>query len=72
MNTTTASNNRFACCLGFMRPVLVLVAKRKWGEALSARREAMQQIQALLGGVVYNIYYLATMEQSTGPCVWVP
>ena len=48
---------------------LVSVVKRKWGEALSARREAMQQIQALLRGVVYNLYRLATTEQSIGPCV---
>ena len=38
---------------------LVSVVKRKWGEALSARREAMQCIQALLRGLVYNLYRLA-------------
>ena len=31
----------------------------------------MQQIQALLRGVVYNLYRLA-MEERVGPCVWVP
>ena len=48
---------------------LVSVVKRKWGGALSARREAMQQIQALLRGLVYNLYRLAGMEQRSGPCV---
>jgi hypothetical protein len=40
---------------------LVSVVKRKWGEALSARSEAMQRIQALLRGLVYNLYRLATL-----------
>ncbi len=31
------------------------VAKRKWGDALSARLEATQRTQALLRGVVYNL-----------------
>ena len=39
---------------------LVSVVKRKWGEALSARGETMQRIQALLRGLVYNLYRLST------------
>jgi hypothetical protein len=31
------------------------VAKRRWGDALSARLEATQRAQALLRGVVYNL-----------------
>ena len=34
------------------------VVKRKWGDALSARLEATQRVQALLRGVVYNLYRL--------------
>lgn len=37
---------------------LVSVVKRKWGEALAARLEAMQRLQALLRGLVYNRYRL--------------
>ena len=37
------------------------VTKRKWGEALSARREALQQRQALLRGVVYNLHRLVVL-----------
>lgn len=40
---------------------LVSVIKRKWGEALSARCERTQAIQALLHGLVYNLYRLATI-----------
>lgn len=32
------------------------VVKRKWGEALTARLPSMQQAQALLRGLVYNVY----------------
>ena len=38
---------------------LVSVVKRKWGEALSARLEAMQRTRALLRGLVYNLHRLA-------------
>ena len=31
------------------------VTKRRWGDALSARLEATQRVQALLRGVVYNL-----------------
>lgn len=41
---------------------LVSVVKRKWGEALSARREAMQQVQALLRSLVYNLYRLTVLH----------
>ena len=41
---------------------LVSVVKRKWGEALSARSEATQRIQALLRGLVYNLYRLALLH----------
>ena len=43
---------------------LVSVVKRRWGEALAARLEAMQQLQALLRGLVYNLYRLATFGQT--------
>ena len=35
------------------------VSKRKFGEGLSARRDETQHLQALLRGVVYNLYRLA-------------
>ncbi len=41
---------------------LMSVVKRKWGESLAARRPAMpraqQRAQALLRGLVYNVYRL--------------
>ena len=37
---------------------LMSVVKRKWGEALAARLPAMQERQALLRGLVYNLYRL--------------
>jgi hypothetical protein len=40
----------------------VSVVKRKWGEALSARSEATQRIQALLRGLVYNLYRLVLLH----------
>lgn len=40
---------------------LMSVLKRKWGECLSARGVAMQQLQALLRGVVYNLHRLAVL-----------
>lgn len=40
---------------------LMSVVKRKWGEALSARLPAMQESQALLRGLVYNLYRLVTL-----------
>jgi hypothetical protein len=40
----------------------VSVVKRKWGQALSARSEATQRIQALLRGLVYNLYRLALLH----------
>lgn len=35
--------------------------KRKWGECLSARDDFMQQLQALLRGVVYNLHRLTVL-----------
>lgn len=40
---------------------LMSVLKRKWGECLSARDAVMQQLQALLRGVVYNLYRLTML-----------
>ncbi len=40
---------------------LMAVVKRKWGEALSGRSEAMQRAQALLRGLVYNVYRLVVL-----------
>lgn len=40
---------------------LMSVLKRKWGESLSARRPATQQLQALLRGVVYNLHRLTVL-----------
>ena len=40
---------------------LMSVLKRKWGECLSARDDAMQQLQALLRGVVYNVHRLTVL-----------
>lgn len=40
---------------------LMSVVKRKWGEALSARLPAMQRAQALLRGLVYNLYRLVVL-----------
>lgn len=41
---------------------LMSVLKRKWGGALTARREAMQRVQALLHGLVYNLYRLVVLD----------
>lgn len=40
---------------------LMSVLKRKWGECLSAGRATMQQLQALLRGVVYNLHRLTVL-----------
>lgn len=40
---------------------LMSVIKRKWGECLSARDSAMQRLQALLRGVVYNLHRLTVL-----------
>ncbi len=40
---------------------LMSVIKRKWGECLSARVVPMQQLQALLRGVVYNLHRLTVL-----------
>ena len=37
------------------------VVKRKWGERLTARLPAMQEAQALLRGLVYNVYRLVLL-----------
>ncbi len=38
------------------------VAKRRWGEALSARLDPTQEAQALLRGVVYNLNRLVRLD----------
>jgi hypothetical protein len=38
------------------------VAKRRWGEALSARADTTQEAQALLRGVVYNLSRLVRLD----------
>ena len=40
---------------------LMSVVKRKWGEALTARLPGMQEAQALLRGLVYNVYRLVSL-----------
>lgn len=40
---------------------LMSVVKRKWGEALAARLPTMQERQALLRGLVYNLYRLVRL-----------
>ena len=40
---------------------LMSVLKRKWGESLSARLPAMQDAQALLRGLIYNVYRLVVL-----------
>ena len=40
---------------------LMSVVKRKWGERLTARLPAMQEAQALLRGLVYNVYRLVLL-----------
>ncbi|ACL62830.1 hypothetical protein Mnod_7796 (plasmid) [Methylobacterium nodulans ORS 2060] len=37
------------------------IAKRCWGEALSARTEATLHLQALLKGPVYNVHRLVRL-----------
>jgi DDE family transposase len=37
------------------------VAKRKWGESLTARREELQKAQLLLRGVTYNLHRLVLL-----------
>ena len=38
------------------------VAKRRWGEALSARLDDTQEAQALLRGLVYNLNRLVKFD----------
>lgn len=40
---------------------LMSVVKRKWGERLTARLPSMQEVQALLRGLVYNVYRLVVL-----------
>jgi hypothetical protein len=40
------------------------VAKRRWGEALSARLDATQEAQALFRGVVYNLNRLVRLDHA--------
>jgi hypothetical protein len=47
------------------------VLKRKWGECLSARVASMQQLQALLRGVVYNLHRLTVLGVFCCALFWV-
>ena len=49
---------------------LMSVVKRKWGERLTARLPAMQEAQALLRGLVYNVYRLVVL--GVGPTLALP
>ena len=40
---------------------LMSVVKRKWSEALRARSERMQRLEALVRGVVYNVHRLVVL-----------
>jgi hypothetical protein len=40
------------------------VAKRRWGEALSARLDARQEAEALLRGLVYNLNRLVRLDHA--------
>ena len=40
---------------------LMSVVKRKWGETLTARLPSMQEAQALVRGLVYNLYRLVVL-----------
>ena len=48
-------------CQRWKTETLMSVVKRKWGECLSARDAFMQQLQALLRGVVYNLHRLTVL-----------
>ena len=43
------------------------VAKRKWGESLSARREELQKAQLLPRGVTYNPHRLVLLRTLACP-----
>jgi hypothetical protein len=45
----------------WLAETLMSVVKRKWGEGLTARLPAMQEAQALLRGLVYNVYRLVLL-----------
>jgi hypothetical protein len=45
----------------WLAETLMSVVKRKWGEALPARLPAMQRAQALVRGLVYNVYRLVVL-----------
>ncbi|WP_353654335.1 transposase [Azospirillum sp. A1-3] len=47
--------------LRWLVETVMSVAKRRWGEALSARTDLTQRSQALLGGVVYNVNRLVLL-----------
>ncbi len=44
---------------------MVSVVKRRWGETVSARLDATQEVQALLKGVVYNLNRLIRLDHVT-------
>lgn len=43
----------------------MLLTKRRWGDALSARLEATQRVQAPLRGAVYNLCRLVDFHVQT-------
>ena len=45
----------------WLAETLMSVVKRKWGEALTARLPEMQRMQALVRGLVYNLYRLVVL-----------
>ncbi|MFS2012500.1 transposase [Azospirillum sp. CT11-132] len=47
--------------LRWLVETVMSVAKRRWGEALSARTDLTQRSQALLRGVVYNVNRLVLL-----------
>ena len=56
-----ANQAEFVVCDQAIETVMS-VAKRRWGEALSARLDETQAAQALLRGVVYNLNRLIRLD----------
>ncbi len=53
---------RRSCRQRWKAETVMSVAKRRWGEALSARLDPTQETQALLRGVVYNLNRLVRLD----------
>jgi hypothetical protein len=56
-----ANQAEFVVCDQTIETVMS-VAKRRWGEGLSARLDETQRAQALLRGVVYNLNRLISLD----------